>query len=110
MEKTSIDSKTQNVKRLYDRIFGEMNVVVEEVTDQEYQQLVKALLTLTDREKYVIEARFLGERKKTYSEIGKEKQVSGERIRQIEAKALRKLHYSKRIDLLPKILHLKETN
>ncbi len=57
------------------------------------EQLDNALETLTDREKLVLRLRFgldNGETK-TLEEVGKEFHVTRERIRQIEAKALRKL-------------------
>lgn len=46
---------------------------------------------LTDREKNVVVLRSI--RAKTYEEIAREYQVAGERIRQIEARAIRKLRY-----------------
>jgi RNA polymerase primary sigma factor len=56
-------------------------------------QLDNVLDTLTDREKRVLELRFGIEdgRPRTLEEVGKEFGVTRERIRQIEAKALRKL-------------------
>ena len=57
------------------------------------EQLEVVLSTLTDREAKVIEMRFgLGDgNEHTLEEVGQEFQVTRERIRQIEAKALRKL-------------------
>ena len=54
--------------------------------------------TLTDREKKVLKLRFgLDDgRARTLEEVGKEFQVTRERIRQIEAKALRKLRHPSR--------------
>ncbi len=51
--------------------------------------MLKAIETLTDKEQEVLKKRFYEGMK--YSEISKEYNVSGERIRQIESKALRKL-------------------
>ena len=48
-----------------------------------------ALDTLLPSQRAVLKARFEGE--ETYEEIGKKRDVTGERIRQIEAQALRKL-------------------
>ena len=57
------------------------------------EQLMEALETLTDREQKVLRLRFgLDDgRPRTLEEVGREFQVTRERIRQIEAKALRKL-------------------
>ena len=66
------------------------------------EQLVEVLSTLTDREQKVLRLRFgLDDgRARTLEEVGKEFNVTRERIRQIEAKALRKLlHPSRRLKL-----------
>ena len=57
------------------------------------EQLVEVLGTLTDREQKVLRLRFGMDdgRARTLEEVGKEFNVTRERIRQIEAKALRKL-------------------
>ncbi|WP_027338675.1 RNA polymerase sigma factor RpoD [Halonatronum saccharophilum] len=62
------------------------------------EQLDGVLDTLTDREKRVLELRFGIEdgRSRTLEEVGKEFGVTRERIRQIEAKALRKLRHPSR--------------
>ena len=62
------------------------------------EQLLEVLETLTDREKKVLYLRFgLGDgRQRTLEEVGKEFDVTRERIRQIEAKALRKLRHPSR--------------
>jgi len=59
------------------------------------EQLMSVLETLTEREKKVLILRFgLGDGKaRTLEEVGKEFNVTRERIRQIEAKALRKLRH-----------------
>ena len=59
------------------------------------EQLVEVLSTLTDREQKVLRLRFgLDDgRARTLEEVGKEFNVTRERIRQIEAKALRKLRH-----------------
>ena len=61
-------------------------------------QLVEVLGTLTDREQKVLKLRFgLDDgRARTLEEVGKEFNVTRERIRQIEAKALRKLRHPSR--------------
>ena len=62
------------------------------------EELKSALEPLTDRERQVIELRFglLDGRARTLEEVGKEFNVTRERIRQIEAKALRKLRHPSR--------------
>ena len=62
------------------------------------EQLMEALKTLTDREQKVLRLRFgLDDgRPRTLEEVGREFQVTRERIRQIEAKALRKLRHPSR--------------
>ena len=62
------------------------------------EQLMEVLDTLSDREKKVLMLRFGLEdgRPRTLEEVGKEFNVTRERIRQIEAKALRKLRHPSR--------------
>ena len=63
-----------------------------------HEQLLEVLETLTDREQKVLKLRFgLDDgRPRTLEEVGKEFNVTRERIRQIEAKALRKLRHPSR--------------
>ena len=62
------------------------------------EQLMTVLDTLTPREKKVLELRFgiVDGRTRTLEEVGKEFNVTRERIRQIEATALRKLRHPSR--------------
>ncbi len=62
------------------------------------EQLVEVLSTLTPREAKVLELRFglRDGRQRTLEEVGKEFNVTRERIRQIESKALRKLRHPSR--------------
>ena len=62
------------------------------------EQLEDVLSTLTEREQKVLKLRFGLEdgRARTLEEVGKEFKVTRERIRQIEAKALRKLRHPSR--------------
>ena len=66
------------------------------------KQLDEVLDSLTDREKRILELRFGIEdgRDRTLEEVGKEFGVTRERIRQIEAKALRKLRHPSRSNKL----------
>ncbi len=71
------------------------------------EQLMDVLDTLTPREKKVLELRFgiLDGRTRTLEEVGKEFNVTRERIRQIEAKALRKLRHPSRSKKLKDFLN-----
>ncbi|MCD7753938.1 MAG: sigma-70 family RNA polymerase sigma factor, partial [Clostridiales bacterium] len=62
------------------------------------EQLTEVLSTLTPREEKVLKLRFGLEdgRTRTLEEVGKQFHVTRERIRQIEAKALRKLRHPSR--------------
>lgn len=66
------------------------------------EQLNDVLHTLTPREEMVLKLRFGLEdgRARTLEEVGQEFQITRERIRQIEAKALRKLRHPSRSKLL----------
>ncbi len=70
------------------------------------EELDRALESLTDREERVIRLRFglLDNRPRTLEEVGKEFGVTRERIRQIEAKALRKLRHPSRSNKLKDFL------
>ncbi|ODU55536.1 MAG: RNA polymerase sigma factor RpoD [Clostridium sp. SCN 57-10] len=71
------------------------------------EQLVEVLRTLTPREEKVLRLRFGIEdgRTRTLEEVGKEFNVTRERIRQIEAKALRKLRHPSRSKKLKDFLN-----
>ena len=71
------------------------------------EQLVDVLGTLTPREEKVLKLRFGIEdgRTRTLEEVGKEFNVTRERIRQIEAKALRKLRHPSRSKKLKDFLN-----
>ena len=71
------------------------------------EQLVEVLNTLTEREQKVLKLRFGLEdgRSRTLEEVGKEFNVTRERIRQIEAKALRKLRHPSRSKKLKDFLN-----
>ena len=66
------------------------------------EQLNEVLNTLTKREQEVIRLRFGLEdgRARTLEEVGKQFDVTRERIRQIEAKALRKLRHPSKSKIL----------
>ena len=62
------------------------------------EQLLSVMSTLTEREQKVLCLRFglIDGKARTLEEVGKEFNVTRERIRQIEAKALRKLRHPSR--------------
>ena len=70
------------------------------------RQLISVLDTLTPREEKVIRLRYGidDSRPRTLEEVGKEFNVTRERIRQIEAKALRKLRHPSRSKRLKEYL------
>ena len=71
------------------------------------EELANALESLTERERQVVKLRFGLEdgRARTLEEVGKEFNVTRERIRQIEAKALRKLRHPSRSKRLKDFLN-----
>ena len=80
---------------------------VESPSDYTTKQLLKdelneVMLELTDRERRVLELRYglLDNHPRTLEEVGKDFGVTRERIRQIEAKAIRKLRARKRVSRL----------
>ena len=77
---------------------------VENINLQE--QTRRVLSTLTPREEKVLRMRFgIGERSDhTLEEVGKNFDVTRERIRQIEAKALRKLRHPSRLKKLKSLV------
>jgi len=74
------------------------------------EKLTDVLDTLTERERKVLELRFgLGDGySRTLEEVGKQFKVTRERIRQIEAKALRKMRHPTRIHQLEGFLELEQ--
>jgi len=74
------------------------------------EKLTDVLATLTDRERTIVEMRFglTDGNERTLEEIGQQYKVTRERIRQIEAKALRKLRHPTRIRRLQGFLQAQE--
>ena len=87
----------QGIVSLLNHIFGRGSVeAAESLSPERMEQLKKqavaVLATLTPREEKVLRMRFgIGEEPKTIEEVGEDFYVTRERIRQIEAKALRKM-------------------
>jgi RNA polymerase primary sigma factor len=75
------------------------------------EKLADVLASLTERERKILEMRFglLDGYERTLEEIGKMYNVTRERIRQIEAKALRKLRHPTRVRHLQGFLETAET-
>lgn len=75
------------------------------------EKIQEVLQTLTERERQVLIRRFglLDGKPKTLEEVGVEFNVTRERIRQIEAKALRKMRHPTRAKLLKAFLDLIES-
>jgi len=75
------------------------------------ERLEQVLSTLTERERKVLELRFglKDGYEHTLEEVGKQYQVTRERIRQIEAKALRKLRHPTRVKHLNGFLETDQT-
>ena len=74
-------------------------VTMDSILEREKKQLInEALDTLTEREAHILRARFYDER--TLQNIADELRLSPERIRQIEAKALRKMRHPKRVEIM----------
>ncbi len=74
-------------------------------------KLSDVLASLTERERKVLELRFglVDGYQRTLEEVGKQYKVTRERIRQIEAKALRKLRHPTRVRQLQGFLEVEET-
>src|SRR5581483_10991595 len=73
-------------------------------------KLSDVLATLTERERRIVELRFglIDGYARTLEEVGKQYKVTRERIRQIEAKALRKLRHPTRVRHLKGFLEVAE--
>lgn len=88
-------TEAQRLRLTYD---GETTLIDEVSKTLLHEQIEAVLDTLTPREKRVLELRFgLEDRqRRTLEEVGKEFNVTRDRIRQIELKALRKLRHPSR--------------
>ena len=89
-----------NPNRGYDRLWKSINEQSSDLRFYSSEQLKKVMEELTEREKRVLDRRFgLTDEKmpKDLDSIGKEMSATKERVRQIEAKALRKLKHPARL-------------
>jgi RNA polymerase primary sigma factor len=104
---TGTDSEGQ----LGDLIEDEDAVMATDVLDQLHlhEDIMQALSTLTPQEQEILQMRFGLETKKpmTLEEIGKQLGLNREKVRQIEARALRKLRHPSRSDKLKPFIEQK---
>ena len=79
-----------------------VNNCLEKIKQDEIKEKISLVLsTLTEREERVLRMRFgIYTKEHTLDEIGQKLSVSGDRIRCIEAKALRKLKHKSRSEIL----------
>lgn len=104
IEVNEAEAKFMIENHLHNQKLLENNILLEQRDDEIENQLH----TLTKREEKVINMRFgLGEYTREYhlDEIGLELGLSRERVRQIEARALRKLRHPSRADLLREFIN-----
>jgi len=87
-----------------DSLDQELIVSQKQEYDDKKELLNNAMKILNEREKEIITARRLSEEPKTLEELSKKYKISRERIRQIEAKALRKLKHPSRSKQLKSFL------
>ncbi len=104
LELPTLPSEGTEMEQLYSDVFG---IPVNEVTHTELPEDLKetveyCLQTLTEREQRIMTSYYglNGETAKTYREIGQDFNVTQERIRQVHAKALRKLRHPNRANIL----------
>jgi RNA polymerase primary sigma factor len=86
-----------NKAQLLQAVFGKAEIPPEQLPPDD--AIKQALSTLTERQRFIIERRF-GEPPMTLREIGLILGVTGERVRRIEAKILRKLRHPSRSKFL----------
>lgn len=72
-----------------------------EETNRREEGVHKALASLNERENYIVEHRILAEKPATLQEVGDHLKISRERVRQLEAGALKKLRGELEGDLCP---------
>ena len=88
----SDDSNNDLMSLLKDESPTQDKILEQTYHDKEKKDLLyKAINQLKDREKIIILNRKLEEKAKTLEEMGKKLNISKERVRQIESKALQKL-------------------
>jgi RNA polymerase sigma-32 factor len=92
----SLDAQHDDLGPAIDRLAGrepspEENRAAHEVRDLARRSVGRAMGTLTDRERLIVEARMMSDEPATLQEIGQRLGVSKERVRQLEERARGKL-------------------
>jgi RNA polymerase sigma-32 factor len=93
----SLEQVTAAGRALIDRLGSELPTpeqLLAQIGEQRFirEALKRSLAMLSPREQLVIRKRYLEEAKQTFAAIGRELGVSKDRVRQMEARALAKLH------------------
>lgn len=103
VEALLVTTHIRSLDRVRDLSYVDAHVIRPDVDDETEarilrEQVAAALDTLTERERQVIESRFglLSGDVRTLEEVGREFGVTRERIRQIEAKAIKRLRHPSR--------------
>jgi len=87
----SLDEQYEDGAEKLNLADAKSSVAEEMIAEERKQLLYHAVEMLDERERHIIESRYLTEEPKTLEEIGKAYGVSKERVRQIEERALEKL-------------------
>ena len=66
-------------------------VETADFNDDASERMAAAIRTLDDRSRHIIESRWLSEDKRTLHDLADEYGISAERVRQVEANAIKKL-------------------
>ncbi len=86
------DGESAPLERLRDNCASPEEATIEHDEGAHTRERIDAALTqLTDRERWILEHRVLGEAEETLESLGQSLGISKERVRQIEARALQKL-------------------
>jgi RNA polymerase sigma factor (sigma-70 family) len=88
----SPDGESPAIDRLRDTAASPEEQAMEHAEDEHtHHRIDEAMAHLSQRERWILEHRMLGEAEVTLESLGRELGISKERVRQIEARALQKL-------------------
>ena len=88
----SPDGESPAIERLRDTAASPEEQVMEHAEDvHTHNRIGVAMTHISERERWILEHRMLGEAEVTLESLGRELGISKERVRQIEARALQKL-------------------